>query len=60
MKITLDIDDKVLAYFRQRLFVKRLSGNEISPLDLAWYRVVQAVDAGKTELELKFKLDPEE
>lgn len=58
-KITLDIDPKVLAHFRQRLMLRRISGNEVTPMDLAWARVIEALDAGKSEYELKFKRDPE-
>lgn len=58
-RITLDIDDKVLAYFRQRLLLRRISGNEVSPLDMGWARIIEALDEGKPEVELKFKRDPE-
>lgn len=56
-KIQLDIDDRTFANIRRALFARRLATGLGGLLDAFLAKVVEAVDEGKTEIEIKQKKD---
>ena len=56
-RIVLNIDEKVVGDFKNRAMVRAMSGQG-DILGHAWMKVIEAIENGDVEVELKFKREP--